>query len=166
MTDTAHYLESRLRESILEHVFTGDVLRCLWRHGIRDIEVLRAEVDRGGYDLVFEANRVMRHIQLKGSYRSAKTRDVSIHSNLATKTGGCVIWILFDPGTMEQGPFLWFGGHPGDPLPELPDRVARHTRGARNERPSHRILPRSRFDVLQTIDEVVTRLFGLASTNS
>ena len=93
MTDTAHFLESGLREKVIEHLFVGDLLRCLWRQGSRDIEVLRAEVDRAGYDLVLECNGVLRHVQLKSSHRSAKTRDVKIHVNLAEKPSGCVIWI-------------------------------------------------------------------------
>jgi len=82
MSETAHFLESGLREKVLEHLFVGDLLRCLWRKGVRDIEVLRAEVDRAGYDLVLECNGVLRHVQLKSSHRSAKTRDVKIHVNL------------------------------------------------------------------------------------
>jgi hypothetical protein len=48
MTDTTHFLYSSLREKVLEHLFVGDVLRCLWRRGARDIELLRAEVDAAG----------------------------------------------------------------------------------------------------------------------
>ena len=50
MTDSAHFLESALREKVIEHLFVGDLLRCLWRQGTRDIEILRADVDRAGYD--------------------------------------------------------------------------------------------------------------------
>ncbi len=52
MTDSAHSLESGLREKVIDHLFVDDLLRCLWRRGSRDIEVLRAVVDRAGYDLV------------------------------------------------------------------------------------------------------------------
>ena len=40
MADAARLLESGLREKIIEHVFIGHLLRCLWRQGSRDIEVL------------------------------------------------------------------------------------------------------------------------------
>ena len=40
-----HTVNSSTREKVLEHLFVGDLLRCLWRRGARDIEVLRAEVD-------------------------------------------------------------------------------------------------------------------------
>ena len=42
----------------------------------RDIEVLRAEIDASGYDLVLECNGVLRYVQFKSSYRTATTRDV------------------------------------------------------------------------------------------
>ena len=51
---SAHSTESSLREKIIEHLFLGDLLRCLWRKGTRDIEILRTEVDRDGYDLVLK----------------------------------------------------------------------------------------------------------------
>jgi hypothetical protein len=65
--DTSHFLQSSLREKLLEHVFIGELLRCLWRLGRRDIEVLRAEIDASGYDLVLECNGVLRYVQFKSS---------------------------------------------------------------------------------------------------
>ena len=164
MRESAHYLESGLREKVIEHLFVGDLLRCLWRQGVRDIEVLRAEVDRSGYDLVLESNGVLRHVQLKASYQLAKTREVGININLAQKPSGCVIWIWFDPESMELGPFLWFGGQPGETLPLLGDRVGRHTKGDRTgtkaERPSIRILRKGQFVSLATIENISQALFG------
>jgi len=96
---------SSAREKVLEHLFVGELLRCLWQRGIRDMEVLRAEVDMGGYDLVLEANGVLRYVQLKSSYRASKTARVPVNINLARKPGGCVIWIRFDVETVELGPF-------------------------------------------------------------
>ena len=168
MNDTAHFLESGLREKLIEHLFVGDLLRCLWRRGSRDLEVLRAEVDRAGYDLVLESNGVLRHVQLKASYRSAKTSEVGININLAGKPSGCVIWIWFDPDSMELAPFLWFGGQPGEPLPPLGDRVGKHTKGdstgLKAARPNIRLLRKGRFSALSTMNEVAQALFGVASS--
>jgi hypothetical protein len=52
--DPAHYAESSARENLIEHVFLGELLRGLWRKNVRDLEVLRPEVDSGGYDLALE----------------------------------------------------------------------------------------------------------------
>ena len=56
----------------------------------------------------------MRHVQLKSSHRRAKTSEVRINTALKRKRSGSVVWIQFDPATMELGPFLWFGGQPGE----------------------------------------------------
>ena len=68
-----HSEHSSNREKLLEHLFIGEVLRCLWRKGIATAEFLRPEVDSGGYDLVIDCNSILRHIQLKSSHREAKT---------------------------------------------------------------------------------------------
>jgi len=142
--DPAYSAHSSLREKMIEHLFVGELLRTLWRRGAPRVELLRAEVDAGGYDLVLECNGIVRHIQLKSSYRGAKTSRVNINVGLQQKARGCVIWIMFDRRTMEIGPFLWLGNPPDQPTPSLGDRVARHTKGNRfgtkSERPNIRVL--------------------------
>jgi hypothetical protein len=54
LADPSHYAESSARENLIEHVFLGELLRGLWRKNVRDLEVLRPEVDSGGYDLALE----------------------------------------------------------------------------------------------------------------
>jgi hypothetical protein len=63
--DSSHYAESSARENLIEHVFLGELLRGLLRKNVRDLEVLRPEVDSGGYDLALEFNGLTRHVQLK-----------------------------------------------------------------------------------------------------
>jgi hypothetical protein len=137
-----------------------------WLAGIHDVEVLRPEVDSGGYDLVLGASGILRHVQLKSSHRAAKTRRVDISLNLARRPSGCVVWIQFDPVTLELGPFLWFGDKPSMPLPDLGARVARHSKadsaGQKKERPNLRSIRRSHFEVLPTIGVVAEKLFGRA----
>ncbi|MFC4352696.1 hypothetical protein ACFOW6_14185 [Fodinicurvata halophila] len=167
MADESHFLSSSLREKIVEHVFVGDLLRSLWLQEAEGIEVLRAEVDDAGYDLVLEANGVLRHVQLKASSRTAKTRQVNIHTALSKKPSGCVIWISVDPETLDLGPYLWFGGSPGQPLPPLGEHIAKHakanSRGEKAMRTNIRILRRSEFREFSTISEVTEALFGSAS---
>jgi hypothetical protein len=161
---SAHFTESSVREKIIEHLFIGELLRCLWRKGARDVEVLRAEVDRGGYDLVVEANGIVRHIQFKASHRAAKTADVNVHINLERKPSACVIWIEFDAGSMALGPYLWFGAAAGKPIQALGKTVARHSKGNRDgfkaPRPNLRVIKKARFETLNTMEEVTRRLFG------
>jgi hypothetical protein len=165
MTSTIHTLNSSYREILIEHLFVGEIMRLLWLRGITQFEVLKPQVDDSGYDLVIEANGVVRHIQLKSSFVSAATGQVKASLKLALKPSACVIWVQFDPETFKLGPFLWFGGAPGDQIPGLTMfKVAKHTRanaqGVKQERPNQRSIPRSRFESIAEFDTLVTRLFG------
>ncbi len=127
-----HSRSSTLRERIVEHVFVGDALRTFWRHGATDLEVLRAEFDAHGYDLVMGRGSIVRHIQFKTGVRS-KPQSVSISRSLANKPSGCVIWISVTLD-LQLGPFWWFGAAPGEPLPDLssyasPKRIGRRETG-------------------------------------
>jgi hypothetical protein len=162
--DLAHTAHSSSREKVLEHLLIGELLRCMWRKGIWDMEVLRGEVDMAGYDIVFEAGGIIRHVQLKSCHRTATTSQVGINVGLAKKPSGCVIWTHFDPITLELGPFLWFGGAPGAPLPGLGEVVGKHTKanreGVKAERPNIRVLKRRQFTVLPNVEALVDALFG------
>ena len=159
-----HSVDSSLREKLLEHLFVGELLKSLWRQDRRDIEVLRAEVDRGGYDLVLECNGIVRHVQLKSSRRGAKTDSVDIQMQLTAKPCGCVVWIYFDEVSLDLGPFLWFGSEPGKCLPNLGDKLARHSKanssGVKSLKTKHREVPRTRFVTISTMDELIARFFG------
>lgn len=78
-----------------------------------------------------------------------------------------MLWIWFDPDSMDLGPFLWFGGQPGEPLPPLGDRIGKHTKGDRAGlkagRPNIRMLAKGQFSAPSTIDDVAQALFGVAS---
>jgi len=160
-----HSEHSSYRERLLEHLLIGEILRYLWRQGVTTAECLRPEVDSGGYDLVMACNRVLLHIQLKSSHRGAATAKQTVNIRLAEKPSGCVVWVKFDEGTLALGPFLWFGGSPGEPLPELGSfPLARHTKGNalgfKAARPNLRVLKRAAFEKVASVPELVERLFG------
>lgn len=163
----AHTHLSSYRESLLEHLFVGALLREFWIWGEEPlvVEVMKPQVDDAGYDVVLEVGGITRHVQLKSSYLGSKTARQKIHLKLGNKRSGCVIWIYFNPKTMEMGPFLWFGGKPGKPLPPLDSyKVARHTKGDASgykaERPMLRVVPKGSFDTVTSIRELALRLFG------
>jgi hypothetical protein len=161
---TAHSSDSSLREQALGHLFLGQLLAFMWRNDARDIEVLKSEVDRGGYDIVLESNGVIWHIQLKSSFRGSKVREVDVSTKLLRKPGGCILWIEFDRESLAIERFYWFGGKAGTALSDLGLRISRHSKGnsdgEKNERPIHRVLTRGRFEALVNISEVVEKLFG------
>lgn len=67
------FLKSTFIERMVEHVFISEVLQEVWYSHRMTIEVLRSEVDSSGYDLVFECNNVLQHVQLKTSIEGART---------------------------------------------------------------------------------------------
>ncbi len=152
-----------LRERIVEHVFVGDALRALWKCGVVDVEVLRSGFDAHGYDFVMARGQNVRHIQLKTG-KPKKPGDVSGPLALADKPSGCVIWIRVT-ADLDMGPFFWFGGAPGQPLPQIghysvPLRATHNKKGERPARLNHRLIPKSEFIELETIDDVLLKLIG------
>jgi hypothetical protein len=161
-------LYSSYRERLLEHIFIGEVIRQLWVSGEHQVEVLRSEVDGAGYDIVLECRSVVRHIQLKAARSGARRGNVDVNVKLGAKPSGCVVWFYFDPGELTLGPFLWFGGKPGTPLPSLDQfKVGRHTKGDstghKAERPNIRLIPKGSFAKVETVPELVQHLFELES---
>ena len=161
---SVHNEQSSDREIMVEHLFIGDLLRALWP---RHAEVLKPQVDNGGYDLVVEVECIIRHIQLKTSKRDATTRVQKVHRRLQKKPSGCVIWIQFDD-KFNLGPFLWFGGPPGKRLPSLSGyKTARHTKGdstgKKQERPAICKVSKGKVTELDDITDVVECLFGRGS---
>lgn len=166
----APWLASSALEKLLEHRFLAELATRLWCRGTREFDILHPEVDASGHDLVIECQGIIRHIQLKAMVREGKRRHVSVSIALARRPSACVIWMLYDPATLELGPFLWLGESPGEPLPPPGDKVGRHTKGnaqgVKAERPGIRLVPRSKFEKIENIDDLADRLFGIPQGTS
>jgi hypothetical protein len=163
--DSSHLFEqSSSREKVIEHLFVGELLRTLWCARFHHVEVLRSEFDGSGYDIVIDCNRILRHIQLKSSYFGSKISNQKINIELSNKPSGCVIWIFFDKENLKLTEFRWFGNPPGQPLPDLGSKFAKHTKGnAQGEklvRQRIRLIAKAKFDVVRTMDELADKLFG------
>jgi hypothetical protein len=140
-------------------------MRRLWIRGEWRLEVLKPQVDDGGYDLVLEANGVVRHVQMKSSFQGSTIRQTDVNMLLQNKPSGCVVFVWFDKATLDLGSFAFFGGPPGERLPDISGmRVGRHgkgnAQGVKAERPMIRTIPLSRFEKVADIDRLVGRLFG------
>lgn len=167
VSEDRNYLESRSREKIVEHVFIAEILKQAWIEGRPHVEVLCGETDDSGYDVVMEIGSVVRHIQLKSSLKGSARQRQIINTHLARKPSGCIVWVIhddaFDEHTMR---FLFFGAPPGQPLPALGDRVAKHTRsnssGVKGERKNMRVLTKGQFREVQR-SELLRELFGTAA---
>lgn len=160
-----HVENSSYRERLLEHLFIGELLKLSWTSGDCSLEISKPEVDRSGYDLIAEANGIIRHIQLKTTFVGSSTKSQKVHISLVGKPSGCVVLIHFDKESLELGPYLYFGGSPGEPLSSLANhKVAKHTKGnalgIKAERPNIRTIPNSAFVRIDTIEQLYVRLFG------
>lgn len=159
-----HATHSVLRERIVEHVFVGAVMRRLWQLGAFDVDVLRAEFDAGGYDLVMSSRSVIRHIQFKASLTDGARANISVNMRLSQVASGCVIWLgVTDDLDIKE--YRWFGADAGFPLPDISDHpMPRQTRGnaqgVKAERKDQRVLRKGEFETLDGLDDVLHRLFG------
>lgn len=114
-----------------------------------------------------EANRALAKIginDVKATKVDLFVEGLSVGSALAEKPSGGVIWISVTLG-LELGPFWWFGGEPGEPLPDLsdfasPKRIGRNKEGERPLRANHRKVPARYFLRIETIDAMLETLFG------
>ncbi|WP_341826687.1 hypothetical protein [Burkholderia pseudomallei] len=160
-----HSMHSVLRERIVEHIFIGEAMRRLWQLGVTNVEVLRAEFDASGYDLVMCCGETMRHVQFKASLVDGSRGAVTVNDRLAQATSGCVVWLAVSDD-LEIREYRWFGAAPGCRLPDLTKYgLARHTRanaqGVKAERPNQRALTKSAFEILGSLDDVLERLFTI-----
>jgi hypothetical protein len=154
---------SSTRENAFEHLLLAQIGTELLA---RDVEYdeLHSSVDKDGSDVLLEAGKTQRHIQLKVMIRGGKRTDVTVHTRLAARPSGCVVWLTYDPATRDFCDIRWFGAASNEPLPDLGDKVARHSRGnsqgVKAERPDHRVVAARRFERLDNIGHLVDRLFG------
>ena len=159
---------SRYRESLIEKRFLNDLLNALWPE--ERVEVLRPEVDFAGYDLVLEARKQTRHIQLKSSAVDPPAGkkgpgEVTVSGRLGDKSAGCVLWMEVADDDLEPRGYRWFGGEPGEPLPDLSRfRAARTTKadasGTKKERRNVYVVPKRAFEELSRLEDVIEKLFG------
>ena len=159
---------SGLVEQVLEYGFLAALSAELLRRDLR-FEVLRADIDLYGHDLVVEVDGILRHIQLKGMVRGGASREVNVNTMLAEKPSGCVIWMTYDPATFAIEGWRWLGGAPGEKLTGLGDRVGKHSRpnsgGGKNPRPNILRVSAGRFTKVSNIAALADLLFGPASLN-
>ena len=154
----AGYQESRTVEKLMEHIFLSEVLQECWFRRRQIVEVLRAEVDAAGYDLVLEVEGVIRHIQLKASRQGGKTSRQTINTKLARRKGGCVVWITYDLDEQEgraQLRYRWWDSETND----LPKTVGKNP-VTKKERPGTVVLKKADFELLDDTASLVGRLFG------
>jgi hypothetical protein len=161
------FLFSSYIAKMVEHLFITDILKEAW---LRDhqIEILRAEIDNSGYDLVLECSGCIRHVQLKCSHQGSKTKSQKVNTELSKKPSGCVIWIKHNIGKQKKEIILkykYFGDNSCGELPSLDNyKTAKKTTkdkgGIKKQRKNIKVVPESEFKHKSTI-ELINILFGL-----
>ena len=170
ISDVSTYLKSSFYEQLVEHTFISELLQEVHYKHRKTVEVLKSEVDAYGYDVVFECNGYLRHVQLKTSRYGSNLKPQKVNVILAKKSSGCVVWVLRDEESSDYRmnlKYLFFGGNAGEPLPSLENfRYAKHTKrnkdGIKTVRQSIRLIPKSQFTFINTTHELVRVLFGLS----
>lgn len=168
------FLLSNFFEQLVEHAFISEILQALYYGRGQVVEVLRSEVDSDGYDLILECHGVMRHVQLKTSRPDARAPGQKVHLKLGEKPSGCVVWVVRHECVESRRvrlSYRYFGGRPGKPLPSLAEfKVAKHNKGdatgKKKERPAIRVIPKSRFQTVETTTELVELLDRLPKVRS
>ena len=89
-----------------------------------------------------------------------RSREIGAHVELAAKPSGCIIWMTYDPLTVRPVSWRFFGGGPGERIKPLGDRIGKHSRGSKGFRPDQRIIKARDFDRVESVEELVERLFG------
>lgn len=156
-------IHSSLRESIIEHLFVGEILRQLWCQNKFKVEVLKPQVDNAGYDLAIACDGTLWHIQLKTCNAGGKRSSVNVGLELTKKPNWCVIWIFIDKDDLGFKSFRWFGSQEfhrsfdGEHF-----KAVKHTKGdakgKKAERPGHFEVSRSKFsEELKSIKDVMKR---------
>jgi hypothetical protein len=144
-------------------MFVAAIMQEAWLVREQQIEVLKAEVDAFGYDLVLECNGVLRHVQLKSSDIRGKTSRQTINRTLEDKQGSCVVWIVLNrtlDGQHLDFTYLYFGGdQPHDPMPSLGEVIGRNPL-SKTPRPNTRVLTKNKFEPILTTAQLLNRMFG------
>jgi len=167
MSNSSHHaVHSSFRENLIEHLFIAELLKESWLRKECTLEVAKPEVDNAGYDLIAESPSCVRHIQLKTTKIGGKTPAQKVHTKLAEKSSGCVVWIFFDEKEWALGPFRFFGSAAGKSLPSLNEfKIAKHTKGNKDgdktKRPNIRVIPKSNFDYFESFKDLFDQLFKL-----
>ncbi len=115
---------SRFFENLLEHRFLHDLSsRLVTQHPPRLLNVLKAEVDQFGFDLVLSVGGITRHVQMKTRSGNPAPNPYEISESLWALQSACVIWMRYDQASLEPiGYYLMGPGLPSRDQFKISDR--------------------------------------------
>lgn len=107
----------RMREAVFVKLAAAELQRHFWRKRVFDVEISAGHGDKDGYDLIVARGEIVRHVALLTRFDDLRLDDVWIHESLARLPSGCVIQLVLNDD-LDIVRWQWFGGRPGEPLPE------------------------------------------------
>ena len=158
-------------EKLVEHRFISDMMTyCLYKKEIA-LEIIHAEIDTNGYDLILSYKNINRYIQLKTSEENSTTSSQKINLLITKKENPCIIWIIrhYDNNINDfRFKYLFWGSNIKEPLPDIGKyRIAKHPKanslGIKKLRPNIKEIPRKDFIEFNTIEKLFEKLFLLVS---
>lgn len=154
----SYSIDSSYIEKIIEHIFLSEILTIAWKMSKKKINVIRPEVDNSGYDLILECNGIMKFIQLKSSSENIKKQN--INSKLFEKKEFAVILAIVDKEEMNIKEYYYYADK-NIVVTKL--KSAKHnkanSKGVKTERPNIKEIPNSGFVKLNSIMELLEKLF-------
>ena len=155
-----HSYYSSRREKILESLFSGEVLRELWRRGVYEVDLLHSDIDASGYDLVLELPHGVRHIQLKAS---TKRKAITANAKICDRPSGCIVVMIVSEDNLCFEEFLWLGDSLNQPCLDIRMMPkARHTKGnslgVKTTRQDTNRVSVGKFERLESFGSLVDRL--------
>jgi hypothetical protein len=140
--------------NMVEHIFLADLLRHMWYARKETVEVSKAQVDSGGYDVVLSTGTTTRYVQLKtGTW-------AKVNERLALRGGGWVVLTQLDRDATSIQYRLWEATkHAMKKLP--PAKANTYKRGTqrRHYRAGHRKVAAGLFSEPMGIKELCRALF-------
>ena len=104
------YKNSRFFENLQEHRFLYDLATHLvLREPPQLLNILKAEVDMFGFDLVLSLGEQTRHLQMKTWSGAPPSNSYEISETIWTIPGGCVVWVLYSQTTLQPTGYYLFG---------------------------------------------------------
>lgn len=154
-------------EKLVEHRFISDMMTyCLYKKGIT-LEIIHAEIDTNGYDLILSYKNINRYIQLKTSEEDSTTSSQKINLLIIEKENPCIIWIIrrYDNNINDfRFKYLYWGANRNEPLPDIGKyKIAKHTKanslGIKKQCKNTKIIPKGDFIEINSIEELFDKLF-------
>jgi hypothetical protein len=154
-------------EKLVEHRFISDIMTySLYKKGVT-LEIIHAEIDTNGYDLIISYKNINRYIQLKTSDVSSSTSKQKINLQILEKENPCIIWILrsYDDNKNDYNfKYLFWGSNVRESLPDLSKyKTAKHNKanssGVKQYRENFKEIPKRDFNKYNTIEELFNQLF-------